>query len=290
MRMKHPKAYCYNGQEYEPYDIKSRNKLVEMRYHGLTDVNRENILLAVNSENPYFRYKNSSGKCLTRTENNPNHDIVKNKIVELLMNSDSLCVYTNQFKKVKQENGDLKTETLRNSVIKLPPEIFIDYEWKTESLKKINSKEYTNFDICGYSTSTPFSTSVKPKIFIEVIVSSFLKNRVFEFHCKTSELDNSITLFFYVPETLNKNELSTYWNSIDKENGNLNFRVTQYIDNGYFFEGIHPIAYLYKDIKTDSGFIRPEFQNIKNESEYWEKHHIYVMENYFKKAQKKLNK
>jgi hypothetical protein len=290
MQLKHLKAYCYNGKEYEPSDIKSRNKLVEMRYHGLTDLNRENVLLAVNSENPYFRYKSSPGKCLTRTEKNPNHDIVKNKIIQLLNNSTSLSVYTNDFKREKQENGELETKILRNSIIKLAPEIYRDYKWKTESLKKINSKEYTNFDICGFSTSTPFSTSVKPKIFIEVIVSSFLKTRVFEFHCKTSELDNSITLFFYIPETLNKNELKTYWNSLEEENGSLNLRVTQYIDNGYFFEGINQIAYLYKDEKTDSGYIRPEFERFEDELEYWEKHHIYVKENYFKKARKKLNK
>ncbi|CAM1345511.1 hypothetical protein TAMYLO_70293 [Tenacibaculum amylolyticum] len=55
--MKHLKAFCYNGKEYEPSDIKSRNKLVEMKYYRLTDLNRENILIAVNSETPYFRYK-----------------------------------------------------------------------------------------------------------------------------------------------------------------------------------------------------------------------------------------
>src|SRR5690606_13076269 len=107
------------------------NKLVEMRYHGLTDLNRENVLLAVNSENPYFRYKNSPGKCLTRIEQNPNHEIIKNKIIEILKNSDSLNVFTNEFKKVKQVDGKLKTEKFRNSIIFLNKEIYSSYEWKT---------------------------------------------------------------------------------------------------------------------------------------------------------------
>lgn len=287
--MKHQKAFCYNGKEYEPSDIKSRNKLVEMRYHGLTDLNRENILLAVNSENPYFRYKNSPGNCLTKSEKNPNHESVKNQIIELLKSSDSLNVYTNEFKKVKQKDGKLKTEIFRTSLINLNNEVYRDYEWKTESLRKINSKEYTNFDICGYSTSTPFSTSIKPKIFIEVVLSSFLKSKVFKFHCKTSEIDNSITLFFYIPESLNRNKLSTYWNSLELQNGNLNLRVTQYIDNGYFYDGVKQIAYLYKDLETESGFERPEFSNYDIENEYWGKHYLYIRDNYFKKAKKKLN-
>ncbi|WP_417444528.1 hypothetical protein [Joostella sp.] len=285
--MKHLKAFCYNGKEYEPFDIKSRNKLVEMRYYGLTDLNRENILIAVNSENPYFRYKNSPGKCLTRSEQNPNHEIVKNKIIEILQNSDSLSVFTNEFKKVEQTEGKSKTEIYRNSILHLGTDIYSTYQWRTESFKKINSKEYTNFDICGYSTSTPFSTSVKPKIFIEVVLSSFLKSKVFKFHCKTSEVDNSITLFFYIPENLNKNELSSYWNSIMLENGNLNIRITQYIDNGYFYDGVNQIAYLYKDLETENGFERPEFTDYDIENEYWEKHYLYVRDNYFKKARKK---
>ncbi|WKX76274.1 hypothetical protein [Zobellia laminariae] len=288
--MKHLKAFCYNGKEYEPSDIKSRNKLVEMRYHGLTDLNRENILIAVNSENPYFRYKNSPGKCLTRNEQNPNHEIVKNKIIEILENSDSLSVFTNEFKKVKQTDGKSKTEIYRNSILHLDTEIYSTYQWRTESFKKINSKEYTNFDICGYSTSTPFSTSVKPKIFIEVVLSSFLKSKVFKFHCKTSQVDNSITLFFYIPENLNKNELSSYWNSMLLENGNLNVRITQYIDNGYFYDGVNQIAYLYKDLEIENGFERPDFTDYDIENEYWEKHFLYVRDNYFKKARKKLNK
>ena len=287
--MKHEKAFCYNGKEYNPSDIKNRNKLVEMRYHGLTDLNREYILLAVNSDNPYFRYKNSPGNCLTRSEKNPNHESVKNQIIELLKTSNSLNVYTNEFKKVKQADGKLKTEIFRNSLINLNNEIYSEYEWKTESLKKINNKEYTNFDICGYSTSTPFSTSVKPKIFIEIVLSSFLKSKVFKFHCKTSEIDNSITLFFYIPENLNRNELSTYWNNLELKNDSLNLRVTQYIDNGYFYDGVNQIAYLYKDLETESGFERPDFSDYDKENEYWEKHYLYVKENYFKKARKKLN-
>ncbi len=258
-----------------------------MRYYGLTDLNRENILIAVNSENPYFRYKNSPGKCLTRSEQNPNHEIVKNKIIEILQNSDSLSVFTNEFKKVEQTEGKSKTEIYRNSILHLGTDIYSTYQWRTESFKKINSKEYTNFDICGYSTSTPFSTSVKPKIFIEVVLSSFLKSKVFKFHCKTSEVDNSITLFFYIPENLNKNELSSYWNSIMLENGNLNIRITQYIDNGYFYDGVNQIAYLYKDLETENGFERPEFTDYDIENEYWEKHYLYVRDNYFKKARKK---
>ena len=287
--MKHEKAFCYNGKEYEPSDIKSRNKLVEMRYHGLTDLNREYILIAVNSENPYFRYKNSPGKCLTKSENNPNHETVKNQIIELLKGSNSLKVYTNEFKKTKRKNGKFHTEILQNSLINLNAEIYNSYEWKVETLKNINNKEYTNFDICGYSTSTPFSTSVKPKIFIEVILSSFLKSKVFKFHCDTSEIDNTITLFFYIPENLNKKELRFYWNTLEKENGCLNLRVTQYIDNGYFYEGINQIAHLYKDIKTENGFERPNFITVNEENEYWDKHYLYVKEHYFKKARKKLN-
>lgn len=286
--MKHEKAYCYNGEVYEPSDIKSRNKLVEMRCEGLTDLNREYILLAVNSVNPYFRYKNSPGKCLTRSENNPNHEIVKNEIITLLKESNSLKIYTNEFKKVEQENGVYKTEIFRNSLINLNDEVYKSYNWTPESLKKINTKEYTNFDICGYSNSIPFSTSVKPKIFIEIILSSFLKSKVFKFHCRASEIDNSITLFFYIPESLNKNKLSTYWNNLENFKGCLNLRITHYIDNGYFYEGTNQIAYLHKDKKIENRYERPEFRTIAEESEYWEKHYIYVKEYYFKKARKKL--
>lgn len=277
--MKHERAYCKNGKFYEPSEIKSRNSLVEMRYHGLTDEKKQFELVAVNSQNPFFRFKNSPGKNSSRTENNPNHNIIKEKIVDLLNSAKSLYIYTNEF---------IDNEKIKSLIVNLDNYLISSYTWTTEVLKKISVNEYSYFDICGFSKDEPFSSSIKPTIIIEVILSSFLKNRVFEFQCKSSKLDNTICLFFYIPENLPKNELSNYWNELQNEDGNIKLRITHYIDNGYFFNGKDQIAYLFKDTKIEDEFIRPIFNNYLEEKEYWDKHFIYIEENYVKKAKHKL--
>lgn len=277
--MKHEKAYCKNGIIYEPSEIKNRSSLVEMRYYGLTDLNKQFELVAVNSENPFFRFKNSPGKNLTRSENNPNHSLIKDKILDKLNASKSLLIWTNEF---------IDGTKIESSIINLNEELFSSYKWKTETFKKISDSEYSYFDICGFSTDDPFSSSIKPTIIIEVVLSSFLKNKVFEYQCKSSKIDNTICIFFYIPENLPKNELSNYWNKIEDNEGNLKMRVTQYIDNGYFHQGKDEIVYLGKDKQENGAYLRPAFQCYNDENEYWEKHYIYINENYVKKAKQKL--
>lgn len=277
--MKHEKAYCKNGQIYEPNDMKNRNSFVQMRYHGMTDINKQFELIVVNSQNPFFRFKNSPGTNLTRNEDNPNHKLVVTKLIEKLNSAKSLLVFTNEFK---------DNEKIESSILNLSSDLYNSYKWKTESFKKISNLEYSYFDICGFSSDDPFSSSAKPTIIIEVILSSFLKNRVFEFHCKNSKIDNSICLFFYIPENLPKDELSNYWNKLEEKEGNIKMRITHYIDNGYFFQGKDEIAYLGKDQKEDDYFVRPIFKTFDEEREYWDKHYIYINEYYVKKAKQKL--
>lgn len=277
--MKHEKAYCKNGQIFEPNDIKNRNSLVEMRYHGLTDLKKQFELVAVNSQNPFFRFKNSPGTNITRSENNPNHNLVKNKIFNKLNSAKSLMIYTNQF---------VEKMKIESSIVNLDSDLLSSYKWTTEPIKKISNSEYSYFDICGFSTDEPFSSSVKPTIIIEVILSSFLKNRVFEYQCKMSKIENTICIFFYIPENLPKNELSNYWNNLEENEGNIKMRVTQYIDNGYFYQGKDEIAYLGKDTNEEGCFVRPNFNRYDEEKEYWDKHYIYINENYVKKAKNKL--
>ena len=280
--MKHEKAYCKNGKIYEPQDIKSRNSLVEMRYHGLTDIHKQFELVAVNSSNPFFRFKNSPGLNLTRKESNPNHNKVKSQIIEALQKAETLQVYTNDF---------IDEKMIESSLINLDKESYSTYSWKMEAFKKISQTGFSYFDICGFSRDIPFSSSVKPTIFIEVVLSSFLKEKVFEFHCKSSKIDNTICLFFYIPEILpKKDELSNYWNVLQKNDNGVRIRVTQFIDNGYFYSGKNQIAHLKLDKKNEfEEFERPDFPTLAFENQYWEKHHIYIIENYFKKAQQKLN-
>lgn len=45
-------------------------------YHGLTDLDNQFELVAVNSENPFFRFKNSPGENLSTKESNPSHTLI----------------------------------------------------------------------------------------------------------------------------------------------------------------------------------------------------------------------
>ena len=57
-KMKHEQALGKNGVIYYPKDIFNINKLVDMRYHGLTDLDKQFELIAVNGEKKkYFRFK-----------------------------------------------------------------------------------------------------------------------------------------------------------------------------------------------------------------------------------------
>jgi hypothetical protein len=276
--MKHEKAYCKNGQIFEPRDIKNRNSLVQMRYYGLTDLKKQFELVAVNSQNPFFRFKNSPGNNLSRNEKNPNHNIIKDKIVDKLNSAKSLLVYTYDF---------IDGKRIDSSIVNLSPDLYSAYKWVKEPFKKISKSEYSYFDICGFSKDEPFSSTVKPTIIIEVIFSSFLKNRVFEFHCKNSKIENMICLFFYIPENLPKMELSNYWNAIVGDE-DIKMRITQYIDNGFFYHGKSEIVYLGKDKKENDEFVRPNFSSYETETEYWDKHFIYIEEHYVKKIKQEF--
>lgn len=284
--MKHERAYCKNGTTYKPCDIRERNSLVEMRYYGLTDVKRQFELVAVNSQNPFFRFKNSPGKNLSRIENNPNHNYIRDKLIEKLSSGKSLLIYTNEF--IDSKDGLIK-EKIPSAIVNLDFETYRSYKWIPEKYKKISNDEYSYFDICGFSSEEPFSNTVKPIIIIEVVLTSFLKEKVFEFHCKNSKIDNTVCVIFYIPENLPKRELCNYWNNLEDNKDELKMRVTHYIDNGFFFRGKSEIAYLGKDKKVDGQFVRPKFKNFIEEQEYWGKYHIYVEENYIKKAKQKLN-
>ncbi len=288
--MKHDKALGKNGVIYSPSDIFDINKLVDMRYYGLTDLEGQFELVAVNGKKKkYFRFKHSPGKDLSRLENNPSHDKIKNELLSLLRESTSLRVFTNEFLKVTDSEGNTKTATAEKALLNLPNNIFNSYQWNTEVFKRVSKNEYTLFDICGFAKDTPFPTSAKPIVVFEIIVSSFVKSPVFKFMCDDSEINFTLCFFIYVPENaINRKDYRFYWNEIMNSDNALSIRITQHIDNGYFHQNEHQIKGL-GDIENDEElFERPDTNHFNEYYEYWEKHYLYIKEKYFKTAVSKL--
>ncbi len=288
--MKHEQALGKNGLVYYPKDIFNINKLVDMRYHGLTDLDKQFELIAVNGEKKkYFRFKHSPGKDLTRSENNPSHEKVKNELFDLLLEKKSLRVYTNEFINYTNEDGEEVTKRAAKTIINLTEGEYSTYSWKKEAFKRTDKEEYTLFDICGFPSDVPFATSAKPIIIFELIVSHFVKEPVFKFLCNDSDINYTLAFFIYIPEnTIHRNNYNFYWNEINEKGDNLSIRITQFIDNGYFHSNEHPIKGLGDESSEDIGFIRPHKESFSDLSEYWEKHYLFVKERYFKTAIKKL--
>lgn len=284
--MKHKEALCKNGIKYKPEDIKDIKKLVEMRYYGLTDIDRQFELLAVNAKNPYFRFKHSPGKDFSRKENNPAHTKIKDELLNFLKSSKTLRVYTNEF--IEDENKE--KHKIENSLFFLNEISLENYEWKTEVFKRIDKNGYTLFDICGYSKDIPYPTSAKPNFIFEIIQSSFPKPEVFKHICVDSETNFTICIFIYIPESaIYRKDYNFYWNNFEVENDITNIRVTQYIDNGFFHTNEKRRYHYEYDIIDENGEVeRISFDSKREEDEYWKKYYLNIKEAYFKSAVKKL--
>lgn len=290
--MKHDYALGKNGVKYTPSDIFDIHKLVDMRYYGLTDLNEQFELVAVNGKDKkYFRFKHSPGTDLTRNENNPSHEKVKNELLELLVSKNSLIVYTNEFIKYTDKDGNEQSKSSPRAILHLTEKTYSSYEWKTEVFKRVNRDEYTLFDICGYSKDIAFPTSAKPNIIFEIIVSSFPKEPVFRFLCDDSETNFTLCFFIYVPEdAIKRKSLKYYWNEISNDgNELLKIRTTQYIDNGYFYKNEKQIEGKGDKPDDNDTHIRPSINTISDLDKYWGKHYLFIKERYFKGAIKQLN-
>lgn len=109
--------------------------------------------------------------------------------------------------------------------------------------------------IFGFSTEDPFSSSVKSTIIIEVILTSLLKRKLFKSQCKASEIDDTIWLFFYIPENISTNMWSNYWNKLEDNDSTIEMRVTPYIDNGFLDSGTKKIIYPGKYFEENGVFV-----------------------------------
>ena len=285
--MKHTSALGRNGIEYCPQDIRNRSKLVDMRYYGLTTNDTQFELVAVNphelSKEPYFRFKTSPGKNLTRNENNPSHTEMRRILKNHLMNVKSLRLYTFiDF----QEGGKDEVALVYNI-----PSIHNNFSWFEESYCQLDRNHFSYWDILGRDTTIGNPPPSRPNIVIEVIQSSFPSQETFRFMCEISESRNHIFILFFIDNKVDKRKnYNFYWNNLIKNEDHLDIRCTFYIMDGYLYKNGTQIAYLGWDKEIDGHYFRPVLNYVEESNRYWKKHWLYIRDQYFKKAIYKLNK
>lgn len=285
--MKHEFAIGRNKITYYPSDIRNKNKLVEMRYYGLTTGDGVFELVAVNPldpiSEPYFRYKVSPGKDCSRSERTPSHEFVKSVLIEQIKGATDLRIYT-----VDKFDGDQVESELAICYIK---NISSAYSWFTESYQKMDRNAFARWDIFGRNNLFGSPTSNVPNIVIEVVQSSFPSFETFTHMCSESINSEVIYVFYFIREDAHTRKTKSpnfYWNKIEMKDGCLHLRCVYYIKHGFLHKNTNKLVYrpIEKTV-TDEHY--REFELESERMEYWEKSWLYMRDNYFKKAVAKVN-
>jgi hypothetical protein len=285
--VKHKIALSRNGVEYQPSDIRNRNKLVEMRYYGLTTSDGIFELVAVNPSDselePYFRYKVSPGNDWSRIENTPSHEFVKNALLDKIKEARHLRIYT-----VDKFDGDQVASELALCYLR---DVSSKYSWFIESYQKIDLNGFSRWDIFGRNDLIGSPTSTFPNIIIEIVQSSFPSFETFTHMCAESINSEVIYVFYFISEDAHERKsksLNFYWNIIEMKDACLNIRCAYYIKHGFFYRNANKVVYnpVKKNVAEEEF---REFETEANRMEYWKKSWLYIRDSHFKKAVAKMN-